>query len=387
MEIKHLEAQAITRGPKYHFFGYYDKFQTSANDKLALTLEVDFMDRAPTAKDTAGICVIDLASGKSERIAETQAWCWQQSCMLQWLPSAPMRKIIFNVRRDTRFVACVMDIHSGEKRFYERPIYTVSPDGKFALCPNFSRLAVSRPGYGYEGVPDRWENSCCPEDDGIYYLDMETGESRLIISLADVSSLGYTVKYLKQKHWFNHLLISPDSKRFAFLHRWLSPDRLIQRMHQLLTAEIDGSDIRLLNDELTSHFIWKDTQTLLAWANRTEYGDHYYLFKDNDCEDIAKIGEKDLTEDGHMSYRRQGDWFVTDTYPATRDQCRALMLFNETDGRCVEIGRFFAAPEFSGSERCDLHPRWSRDGKSIFFDSLHEGGRQVYCINDVIAKL
>jgi hypothetical protein len=31
--------------------------------------------------------------------------------------------------------------------------------------------------------------------------------------------------------------------------------------------------------------------------------------------------------------------------------------------------------------RCDLHPRWNRDGTQVCFDSAHEGERQVYAID------
>lgn len=376
-----LGVERLTDGPAYHCFGYYDKFQDNASGRLALAMETDFMDRPPRAEDVAGICVVDIAGGRRmERIAETQAFCWQQAAMLQWHPADPERALLFNVRRGNRFECCVMDAYSGQKHFYERPVYALSPDGAFALCPNFSRLARERPGYGYEGIPDPWETGNAPQDDGIYRLDFATGRSRLILSLAELGALGEARKYLEVKHWTNHLLISPDSRRFAFLHRWRQPGTTDGRMHQFLTAAADGSDVRILNDgRMTSHFIWRDARTLLAWADCDGRGPHYVLIDDREGASVRIVGRESLTEDGHMSYRPDGSgWFVSDSYPSRSDRCRELFLFHEQRGERIALGRFYADPTYDGPERCDLHPRWSRDGRWIYFDSIHEGSRQTY---------
>ena len=47
----------------------------------------------------------------------------------------------------------------------------------------------------------------------------------------------------------------------------------------------------------------------------------------------------------------------------------------------IDIGRFYVVPKITGEIRCDLHPRWSRDGRQICFDSVHEGTRQIYVMD------
>ncbi len=374
-------AMPITRGPAFHFFGYYDKFQVDATGTKMLTMEVDFMDRMPTGNDTARIGVVDLADGnRLSLVGQTRAWCWQQSCMLQWLASDPGRGIIFNTRVDDgHYGCCVLDVETGEKRQYDTPVYTISSDGRFALCPNFSRLAVLRPGYGYEGVPDPWGEVQASPDDGIWFLDLESGERRLIISLAQIRDTALSAEDRDAYHWFNHLLISPDDRRFIFLHRWYRDQPPWKT--RMFTANVDGSDIHLLNaDDMTSHFIWRDSATVLAWARRFGQGDHYYYFTDR-TDEVRVLAPDKLPTDGHMSYSPRGTWFVTDTYPRGERRERHLLLVNENTEEIVELGRFRTDPRYAGPIRTDLHPRWSRDGKTITFDSIHEGSRQVYLLD------
>jgi hypothetical protein len=71
---------------------------------------------------------------------------------------------------------------------------------------------------------------------------------------------------------------------------------------------------------------------------------------------------------------------LTDSYPL-EDNCRKLFLYDLRKKIPYEIGSFYADPDYPIPTRCDLHPNWARDGKSVCIDSIHEGSRQVYVID------
>jgi hypothetical protein len=48
----------------------------------------------------------------------------------------------------------------------------------------------------------------------------------------------------------------------------------------------------------------------------------------------------------------------------------------------IDLGQFLSPPQYTGEWRCDLHPRFSPDGKKVIIDSTHEWiGRQMYLID------
>lgn len=373
-----LLAHCVTPRTNHHFFGYYDKFPWDATGRYLLSLETTFIDRPPTPNDAAVVGMIDLQEGgKWIALDHTYAWNWQQGTHLQWLGTAPDRLIIYNKREADRYVAVIRDVHTGETRILPRPIYAVSRDGKQAITLNFSRVHRHRPGYGYVGVPDPWEDDPHPAEDGIYWMDLRTGENRLIISLDQIVHLDPQETMKDTSHWFNHLQFNHDGSRFIFLHRWKVPPSWHTR---LFTAAPDGSDIFCVNPhQMTSHFDWRSPTEILAWARRPGIGDRYFVFKDKSGE-AEVMGEGILTTDGHCSYSPDGRWVLTDTYP-DKEHKRTLLLYRPEDRRRVDIGRFYAPPELSGEIRCDLHPRWNRDGTQVCFDSAHEGQRQMYVID------
>jgi hypothetical protein len=272
----------VTEGPGYHFFGYYDKSPWDATGRYLLAMRVPFMDRPPTAEDVATVGLVDLEEGGRWRgLAETRAWNWQQGAMLQWLPSAPDREVVFNVRTAEGFGAMVLDVKTGQSRILQRPIYALAPDGRYAVTLNYSRVHRTRAGYGYAGVSDPWADHPAPAEDGIYRMDLRTGSWRLIISLAQVAHLVPPDETDGAEHWFNHLQFAPSTglgtglstqlgmypsgQRFIFLHRWRSGTRGWRT--RMYTADADGGQVALLGREgMVSHFDWRDGEHVLAWS-------------------------------------------------------------------------------------------------------------------------
>ena len=359
---------ALTKGPKFHWFGYYDKFQFDPTDRYVLSMEVDFQHRSPTENDVIKVGMVDLHDeNRWIELGESRAWCWQQGCMLQWRPGSD-DEVLWNDREGDRFVCRIMNIRTKQTRTLPHPVYHVSPDGKQALGTEFSRINDQRPGYGYQGISDPYADEYAPEDSGIYVMNLDSGQLKYIISYATVEHIRFNGESAPGKLHFNHLQWSPDGKRFMFLSRMNGNRDTIA-----FTAAPNGSDIRLLGEK-SSHFEWRDPEHVLIWS------DGAYRLHTDDGTGRSKVVLQ--ADNGHNSYLKNKDWFVTDTYPhkVTRDQ--TLYLYHVPTGKKVELGRFNSPKEYAGEWRCDTHPRISRDGTKIVIDSPHGGnGRQLYMID------
>jgi len=378
--------RVITRGPKFHWFGYYDKLQFDATCRYALGMEVDFEHRSPKPNDVISIGMVDLKDPPQAgwiELGETRAWCWQQGCMLQWRPGSK-NEIIWNDRDGQRFVCHILDplkADTGKKRTLPHPFYTISPDGRTAVAPDFRRIQDMRPGYGYTGLPDPHAQDQAPKDSGIFHLDLDSGRHNLIISIADVAKIPNPHADLTgAKHYFNHLLFNPDGSRFIFLHRWRIKGKggFGTRM---LTARPDGTNIRVVDDYgRTSHFIWRDTRHILAWAWHPSHGNAFYLYEGG-TRKVKVVGKDIMTQNGHCSYLPGNKWILNDTYP-DKERKQHVYLYSVETRKKVPLGSFYLPPQYKGEWRCDTHPRFSPDGRGVVIDSPHGGnGRQMYLID------
>jgi hypothetical protein len=379
---QHVPVRAMTAGPEYHFFGYYDKFPWDATGRYLLCLEVDFLGRTPEPDDVAKLCLIDTQDGDARRtIGETRAWNWQQGCMARWLPPHDSREVIYNDCVDGRFVSVAVDIETGATRQLPCPIYDLSPDGSYAAAPNFARIHDHRPGYGYNGPADANEDNLCPEDDGVYRLDIATGDVTLIATIAEMADLLPDPDMAGNPQWFNHVQINKDGSRIGVLHRWSAPGEERIRSTRLFTMNPDGSEKRCVaHYGMFSHYDWYGADHPFGWSRRPDSDATNYILYTDRSDEFKVIGDGVLTSDGHCSFSPDRRWLLTDTYPREGDQ-RIVVLYKWPDGPRIDIGSFYSPPEYGGEFRCDLHPRWSRDGTKVCIDSMHEDGRQLYVLD------
>ncbi len=397
----------------HHFFGYYNKSNFDRDNKRLLAMRVDRFTGDVTGTETAKLGYFDLTdSDRFHAVGQTTTWNWQMGSQLQWVGNK--NQIIHNARWDGAdrktpypdFCAKLVDLDSGTTRTLSLPVYVLAPDGRYALCVNYSRFMVTHKTIGYPATKREPNLGLAPDDDGIYRMDIVSGDCRLILSLAQLKAHQPAPSMDKAIHWITHLEANPSGSRFLFIHRWT--ERVEDEtcfLHRLYTVNGDGTDLRLLecsdhslpqladdfdpnavgtfdyekSEYQISHPMWKSDDEVIVWGPHNG-AIHYHLYDDKTGK-VDVIGPGILTENGHMTYSRDGRWILSDTYPDAGTNERILFLFDTKAGTRHDLGSFYTPPDLGKLNRCDLHPRWSRDNKTVCIDSVHEGTRQMYLVD------
>lgn len=376
-----------TLGPKFHWFGYYDKLEFDRTEQYVLGMEVDFQDHHPKPDDVIKIGMLDLNSNKWIELGESRAWCWQQGCMLQWLPGSD-HKVIWNDRDGDRFVCRILDTVTRKERMIAHPVYSLHPNGREGLTLNFSRLNEMRIGYGYAGIADVYANENAPANDGIYRLNLETGKSELIISTGKLAVL------LKApagaKLWINHMTYNPDGSRFSFFVRWQRRKGSKGKNTRVITSDPAGKDIRVLNaNGDASHYAWMDPDHFLVWLKHSSHGTAFYVLDDKNESEPKHFPTK-LWKNSHINVLPDGKWIVGDSsYP--ENGMMYLGLHEISTGKLITLESHLWPKAFTKDRRrIDPHPRFSPSGTKIAIDYYDKasGGRQIRVldISEVIKK-
>lgn len=402
-------------GSAHHFFGYYNKTAWDRSNSRVLALQVPMMDARLHPELEAEVGFFDTQAGDRFHVVDkTLAWNWQMGNQLQWLDGLSETQIIYNIRTaDSKgvypgFGSRIRDIETGAYRDLPLPMYVVAPNGQYGLCVDYRRLYITHETIGYSEKGGPFEVPKCPSDDGIYHMDLLSGAYRLLVSYKALSEFEPRQSMQKAIHWVSHIEINPASSRILFLHRWT--ERVEDEtcfLHRLITINPDGTEMRLLecsdhplpqlaenfdpnavgtfdyekSEYQISHPLWCDDERIVVWGPH-DGSIHYHLYHDSKGGQVSVIGKNILSENGHMSFSPTNKrWLLSDTYPDDSTHERILFLFDVLENKKIDIGSFYADPGLKKENRCDLHPRWNRDGTKVCIDSVHEHQRQMYEID------
>ncbi|OIN98145.1 hypothetical protein AUJ66_01470 [Candidatus Desantisbacteria bacterium CG1_02_38_46] len=385
------KAERLTDTKTEHLLAsYYGINSFDITQRYITVLETTVQEHLPTIKDVATLGLVNLKTKKFIQLAKTRAWNFQQGCMAHWLGTAPDSKIIYNDFRDRKFVSIILNVFTKkEECVISHPVSGVSPEGEKAVSINFARLRITRPDYGYDGrgCNPRLDEPY-PADDGLFLIDLKTGKSKLIVSIAEVKKfLGIPSDVsAKSLMWFNHTLFNKDGTRIFFLARIQKKDRGWHTVS--MTVNPDGKELRACFPSYWnwsgSHYDWYSKDKLMITALYQEKKWCPVFFTDGK-NDYQILGNGLLDFDGHGTFSPDGKWMLIDRYPDSVFHMQNLMLMDMSTNAVLSLGRFYEPPRFFNPKipeywRCDLHPRWSPRGDMIVFNSVHEGSRQVYII-------
>ncbi|MEX0596559.1 MAG: hypothetical protein WD512_08660, partial [Candidatus Paceibacterota bacterium] len=182
----------------------------------------------------------------------------------------------------------------------------------------------------------------------------------------------------QQQHYINHATYSPDGEIIGFFHLWSFPSD-VNRQLQFMVIKKSTKEIKILETErIVSHYCWRNEKEILA-TTRTKEGVWFYTLYN-----INQSSRHDLNiplnVDGHPMFNPANrDLIITDTYPDKRNDQHLCIA--DLSGEAQEVGAFYSPFKYKGQVRCDLHPRWDRQGKFVVVDTTKNKIRKMAILN------
>lgn len=182
-------------------------------------------------------------------------------------------------------------------------------------------------------------------------------------------------------HYITHSSFSSDGRYIACLHRFVQLSDLDARTTRLVIYDTKSKQhFALPTEGMVSHYAWNKENKIVAYCHHKDKDGHViFNIVDGKCVKATPIAQDKLNSDGHQSWVNSED-FITDTYP---DKYRMAKLYYVSDTKVECLAYVYSPKTFQTKSMynhiaCDLHPRVSRDGKYVCFDSPRTGIRALY---------
>ena len=354
------------------FFGYFDRspFNPKTINMIILHANNANPNEKPSPYIPTDIIIYDYIKDRIIKVVESvYSWNWQQGARLHWLDEDNLIYNFYDEQVDL-YKSKIYTLSNDKKRILDVPVQD-SYKMKYCLSISYESLNIARPDYGYRNKIRKEVNL-----NEIYIKKYDLGTDK-IEELTNTEIL--LNKYFSHKNKINrrsvrinHLLISPDGKKFIFLFRFLEKYKL---KHILFLYDFNTREEKILIDHnMVSHYCWIDNENILFWGIINNVGDYYIINSDS-----LQINCLDLNlSDGHPTMLNTTT-FITDTYP-DKSRMRSLLKVNFSNKKIKKLSAFYESPRFIGETRCDLHPNISPDGKYIHIDTIYTGKRLLHLL-------
>lgn len=438
--MEQIKIKRLTNGPKHHLFGFHDLLITNGTGDKYLSLEVDTMNRPPLPGELFGVGYVK--NSQYVKVGETTALNYPQGARQQWVSDTDFFTVNNRVgdvwgtdlydantnqlverfeatthmlSKDGRYaygldyarlfrlggygysgiadkgaaVALPADSGITKMDMQTRKVEALVSVRQVAECGSGSVSGVSHHYLTHLSL-----NPSCTRVAFLHRYFMADGG--LMTRLMTIGTDGTGLRCLAQG-FLSHYDWKDDKTIYIFGRANSSLDAL--RNNPLFSNPLMAVPMKVAK---------KVVKFILRGGNGGgNAGKCFMMIIDTEQPVITPFAQGLITEDGHpMTNPINGDWCINDTYP-DKDGIRILMLYNFATNQRIDLSRFkmlmdkpdmaLAKIYFTGVDpkilssisqeelsftrsglHCDLHPRWSRNGQEVVFDSIHEGTRQIY---------
>lgn len=391
-----VASRQITSGPRHHFFGYIGHCRTipwNASNRYVLCLETTFQDRMPLPADAADILLLDAQNNFAPtRLDATRAWNPQQGTMLYWNPAAADTQFFFNDRDlvTGKVFTVLYDVAARrrirEYRFDDTPVANggVAQNGGAFMAINYGRLGRLRPVTGY---PEAFDWTCgvaVPEDDGVFRVDVATGEKRLVCAFPRMVEVLVNSGAASAEDTFelflNHTLWNREDDLVWFYLRsgpnWGPCGG--RNLNVALSMRPDGSELSV-HGPVGGHPEWLPGSKMLADGK-----EGLRIYDPRTKNYVATLGTREIFFDskGDKALSPDGTWLVHGNTVGEGAVDHEYVFYRISDGWFARSPRFSRGGWIEGSLRLDASPCWNRDGTQVLVPAIAaDGTRQLFVMD------
>lgn len=382
-----VQVNRVTPDFEHFFMGSFDSPDENQNGSDLLAINIPFINRLPSFDDKATINIF-REDGSIKNSGITNAWDFQHGAFLKHRPDHK-NEITFSIFDKSRktYKTSLVNYQENTRKVLPIPIISFSQDGKKSLGTAISGPDDYPAGFRnstiaafnrYPGQPDK--------NPGIMLMEVDTGSYETILPLATLLEFsGVDLTANKPTFVINKISFNPEGTRFLVQLGFITGKSTCKDI--IITSDLSGKNLYKYSG-MGLHVQWIDGKKLLISGIVDLPGSGKKtptLYEVTDyTNEFRKIDRGFFKEAGHCNFSPDKRYILQDTHTTKKFPYRKLTIYDLKQKKGINLGYFLSHPNLYGNNpdlRCDLRARWSKYGKQIFFDSIHEGFRGVYKID------